>query len=70
MYRQPVISSNLASVGYEAATHTLEIEFQNGRVYRYAHVPESIYQGLMAAASKGSYFADFIKDLYPFIRVL
>ncbi|MGI8854774.1 MAG: KTSC domain-containing protein [Thermomicrobiales bacterium] len=70
MLRQSVSSSNLSSVGYDTATGTLEIEFHGGRVYRYSAVPVSVYSGLMGAASKGSYFADFIKDIYPYIRVM
>ncbi len=61
MNRTPVSSSNLASVGYNSQTATLEIEFLNGSVYQYFNVPESIYSGLMSAASHGSYFAAHIK---------
>jgi len=61
MNRIQVSSSNLASVGYDAQTETLEIEFLNGTVYQYSNVPESIYSELMGAASHGSYFAAHIK---------
>ena len=37
MYRIPVSSSNLASVGYEGGI--LEIEFKSGSVYQYSGVP-------------------------------
>ena len=69
MDRQPVSSSNIRSVGYEVETQKLELEFHGGGGYRYSGVPEAIYQGLMRAASKGSYFHQNIKDRYPFIRV-
>ena len=65
MQRQPVVSSNLWSVGYDREALVLEIEFQGGRVYRYFGVPESVYAGLMGAGSKGTYFSTFIKDRYP-----
>ena len=39
----------------------LEIEFLNGAVYQYYDVPQSIYDGLMAADSHGKYFAAYIK---------
>jgi hypothetical protein len=32
------------------------MEFHSGEVYQYSGVPEHVYQGLMRAASKGSYF--------------
>lgn len=68
MKRQAVVSSNLRSVGYDEATHTLEIEFQNGRVYRYIEVPREVYEGLMGADSLGRYFNEYVRDAYPYSR--
>ena len=42
MYRQPVSSSNLASVGYDASSMTLEVGFNNGSVYQYYNVPANV----------------------------
>jgi hypothetical protein len=61
MTRTPVSSSNLASVGYDPQTRTLEIEFLNRSVYQYSNVPESVDRGPMAAASHGSYFDAHVK---------
>ena len=69
MKRQSVTSSNLASVGYDPATQTLEIEFHHGGVYQYFDVPSSIYDGLVVASSKGQYFAANIKGVYRYARV-
>jgi hypothetical protein len=69
MERQPVSSSNLASVGYDPQSNTLEIEFQNGRVYRYHGVPEGLYEQLMSAPSLGSFFSQYIRNDYPTERV-
>ena len=69
MDRQPVRSSNICSVGYEVGSQMLEIEFHSGGIYQYSGVPEVIYRDLMRASSKGSYFHQNIKDLYPFIQV-
>ena len=69
MQRQSVTSSNVRSVGYDAATHCLEVEFHNGSVYQYTGVPESVYHGLVSASSVGSYLAQYIKDRYPYHRV-
>lgn len=65
MIRTSVRSSNIRSVGYDPASRTLEVEFHSGGVYQYSGVPENVYQGLMRAASKGSYLHDHIKDRYP-----
>ncbi|HHQ2447332.1 TPA: KTSC domain-containing protein [Raoultella ornithinolytica] len=69
MNRQPVSSSNLQSVGYDATTRVLEIAFIGGGVYQYHSVPSAIYQSLMAAPSKGSYFARSIRNVFPTTRV-
>lgn len=64
MERQSVSSSNLAAVGYDAGSETLEIEFNNGRIYQYYNVPEFMYDNLMAAPSVGVYFNAEIKNAY------
>jgi hypothetical protein len=61
MNRTAVSSSNLASVGYDAAQRILEIEFLTGSIYQYFNVPQSVYAGLMAAESHGRYFDANIK---------
>ncbi len=61
MKRVPVQSSSLASVGYDPATCTLEVEFHSGGVYQYFRVPRQVYESLINAASKGSYFHHNIK---------
>ena len=69
MRRDPVVSSNILSIGYDASTETLEIEFQTGAVYQYYNVPSSVFETLMAAPSKGQFFASQIRNSYPFARV-
>ena len=61
MERQSVSSSNLASIGYDTTSNTLEVEFYNGSIYQYFDVPEHEYQALMCAESKGRYFDANIK---------
>lgn len=61
MERQYVSSSNIASIGYDNENMVLEIEFLSGAVYQYYDVPQSIYDGLMAADSHGKYLAAYIK---------
>ena len=61
MERTPVVSSNLAAVGHDIVRNILEVEFRTGSIYRYFGVPRSVYDGLMAAASHGSYFDAHVK---------
>ncbi len=67
MLHIPVSSSNLSTVAYE--NNTLEIRFKNNTLYRYYHVPEYIYLGLINATSKGGYHAKYIKNTYPVERI-
>ncbi len=69
MRRIPVSSSNLVSVGYDSDSRILEVEFRQGAVYQYSNVPASIHDGLMDAASHGSYFHDHIRDKYPTAQI-
>ena len=67
--RQPVVSSDIASLGYEASTETLEIEFKATGVYRYFSVPHATYEGLRATPSPGKFFLQHIKGKYAWEKV-
>ena len=70
MDRKAVTSSAIASIGYDESSCTLEIEFRTGTVYQYENVPENVYQGLVAASSKGLYFDLHVRDAgYPCTRM-
>jgi hypothetical protein len=65
MDRQAVSSSNLASIGYDPSTETLEIEFvKTGKVYEYYNVPQFMYDRLMEASSHGVFFNAEIRNVY------
>jgi len=49
MDRVPVSSSNIADIGYDPSTMTLEVGFLNGGVYQYFDVPEAVYEEFMRA---------------------
>jgi len=51
----------MRSVGYEAKSRILEIEFDSGAVYQYWDVPLRTYEELRAAGSKGRYFNSEIR---------
>ena len=69
MERQSVSSSNIASIGYDANSQTLEVEFKSGRIYQYYNVPLSEYNGLMNASSHGKYLNQYIKPFYSFTKI-
>jgi hypothetical protein len=68
MKRTFVNSSSVASVGYDAATSVLEVEFRNGNVYRYFAVPSKIHGALVEADSVGAFVNTVIKPHYPCAR--
>jgi len=69
MNRIPVSSTNVAAVGYDQSTMTLEVEFLNGSEYQYFDVPPAIYQGLIGAESIGSYLAQSIKNNFRYTKL-
>ncbi len=69
MERKPVSSSNIASIGYDENSSTLEIEFLNNSIYQYFDVPLHLYQGLINANSHGQYLAENIKGIFRYSKV-
>ena len=69
MDRKSVQSREIAIVGYELDTQTLEITFRKGGVYHYFKVPQETYQNLMSAASLGTFFAEEVKDRYSYQKI-
>lgn len=68
MSMTPVISSNLAAVGYGGGI--LMVAFRSGSVYAYWGVPWSLYVGLMHASSHGSFFHRHIRTSFPYQRIM
>jgi hypothetical protein len=60
-----VNSSNIAAIGYSAVCRVLQVDFLTGRRYRYHDVPSQVFDGFLAASSKGRFLNNFIKPEYP-----
>jgi hypothetical protein len=69
MKREAVESTTMRSVGYDAKSQVLEIEFQSRAVYQYLDVPAVVHEELWWAESKGQYFNHEIRDCYESVRV-
>lgn len=69
MLREPVESSSVRSLGYDAANRALEVQFTSGAVYRYLDVPSRVVDGLATASSIGRYVAVNVRNAYRFRRV-
>jgi hypothetical protein len=59
-------SFSVRSVGYDAATQRLQIEFRSGRVYEYDAVPSSVHEWLMRVRNKGAFITRMVTDKYRF----
>lgn len=70
MERLPVASSNVASVGYDDDTSTLEVEFADGSIYRYFAVPRFRFAAIVGGSvSVGGYLNAEIKARYRYNRI-
>lgn len=69
MRRVELQSTTLKAVIYRSPGAWLELEFRSGAIYRYLHVPTEIYEGLLAAQSKGRYFNEHIRDHFPTLKI-
>lgn len=72
----PVDSSQIQSIGHDAASNTLAIRFRNkagaGGLYHYANFPAAEFEAFKGAESIGSHFGKFIKPettKYPFTKI-
>jgi hypothetical protein len=62
----PVVSSNMAAVGYDAIQNVLVVQFKgNEKQYPYHGVSPELHAEMMAAPSIGSFFARNIKGRFP-----
>jgi hypothetical protein len=64
-----VESTALATVGYDEIRELLQVEFWGRAVYHYFGVPAAVYQRLLCAPSKGSYFNQAIRGRFPFCLI-
>ena len=58
-------STCLSSATHDPRTNSLELEFCQGRIYRYEGVPEGVFRKLTSAPSQGQYFNQKIRSRYP-----
>ncbi len=69
MQREPVESTTVASIGYDETSQTLEVEFNDSRIYEYYNVGQNIYEAFMETDSKGRFLNSQIKGSFPYERV-
>jgi len=60
-----VVSTTLATVGYDGIRNLLQLEFRSRAVYHYFGVPAAVHEALLEAPSKGGYFNQAIRGHFP-----
>jgi hypothetical protein len=62
-------SSNIDSVGYDPTTKELQVKFHSGAVYRYALVPQDVYDEFKVSGFSGRFLNSTIKGAYDYERI-
>ena len=62
-------SSNIARFAYDEGSMVLTVEFNRGGTYNYYDVPETIFDQMKAAPSKGQFLAQSVKGFFRYARV-
>lgn len=59
-----VESSTLRALAYDNGRGILQLEFRSRAIYHYYGVPAAVYEALLGAPSKGSYFNRVIRGRF------
>ena len=65
MKRQRLSGGALKSGGYDSSQQLLELEFVDGRIRHFRHVPAEVWRRLVASPNPGSFYEDRITEEYP-----
>ena len=65
----PVESGLFSSAAYRASVRQLYLRFQDGKIYRFFDCPVTVYNEFVAAASKGRYFSQQIRNRFRYEMV-
>ena len=65
----PVQSTVFSSAAYRQGERQLYLRFHNGSIYRYLDCPPPLYEGFLAAESKGTYFGRNIRNVLRYEQV-
>jgi KTSC domain len=64
-----VESGLFSSAAYRAGVRQLYLRFQDGKIYRFFECPVAVYSEFVAAASKGRYFSQQIRNRFRYEMV-
>jgi len=62
-------STAISDIRYEDDRRKLFVRFVEGDEYVYVGVPGEVHRGFVEAESRGRFFADEIRDRFPYNRL-
>ncbi len=62
LHLKPVVSSNIASIGFDKEKNRLCVQFQSGKCYEYTGVPPETFVDVITAESTGKAFNKLIRN--------
>lgn len=66
MERRRISGGRLRSAGYDAGAQRLEIEFVDGTLKAFRHVPAEVWRRFVASPNPAVFYTDRIEEEYPF----
>lgn len=64
-----VQSTAISDIEYEDDHGKLFVRFRDGDRYVYVGVPGEVHRSFLEADSKGGFFAEVIRDVYPYNKL-
>ena len=64
-----VVSTAITDIEYDDDHGKLYVRFADGDRYVYVGVPGDLHRGFLDAESKGGFFAEEIRDRFPYNRL-
>jgi len=66
---ESVISSNIAAIGFDAASGTLRVKFNNGNIYDAEGASQADYDDFKMSKSKGVHFNRILKQAFAWKKM-
>lgn len=70
VYRTAVKAGPLERIGHDPDRDRLRVDFSDGSVIDYLHVPLFLYQAMFGAADKLTFFVEFVQDQHAIALVV
>lgn len=70
MDMRSIPSTNLAEVGFDEQSETMEVVFDHaGERYRFFNITPTTFEAMMNANTPGKYFYHHIRLSYPYVQI-